>query len=219
VTYEYAIKKFGTPQGGEPLILADIEAYRGRLPDSFLEFWQKYGLGKWMKGYFQLCYPEKYNPIIESIFEGDKDFHPDKTHAIGFSAFGRIIAWNEQYGTIEIDVLLCRVECGDFFEPDPQTSPDVALETVIELTDAEVNDASDQHGKPMFKRVFKAHGELEFGQMYAPKLHPALGGPFTVDNFRPADALVAMSLAAQAGPFALENTTIPSVPVVRYIGG
>ena len=66
--------------------------------------------------------------------------------------------------------------------------------------------------------VVQDHGELEVGQIYASKLHPALGGPITIDNLRPAGALAAMTIAAQAASFTLYNTTIPSVPAVRDVG-
>jgi len=176
-----------------------------------------------MKGYFQFCHPEMYKPIIEMILEGDKDFDPEKTHAIGFSAFGRILAWNEQYHGMKIGPVDLRIGCGDYFKPQPGPVTEKMVEFTfgfaLNSADSGANNLRDKDGKPMFKRVFKAHGELDFGQIYAPKLHPALGGPFMVDNFRPADAFVAMSIAAQTGPFTLYNTTIPSVPAVRYIGG
>jgi hypothetical protein len=218
ITYENAIKKYGEPQEGESISPDHIDTYRSHLPDTLLEFWKIYGIGKWMNGYFQFCQPTKYIPIIDMIFDGDKDFNPHKTHAIGFSAFGGILAWNEQHGVMNIDPLDLRVSCGQLFKPAPEKTPGSRLGIAVQSVDEDVYDKADENGKPMFKRALKAYGELGFGQIYAPKLHPALGGTITVDNFRPADALVAMSIGVQTGTFTLYNTTIPSVPAVRTIG-
>lgn len=218
INYQKRLDELGPPYGGEPLPSEVIDAYKGRLPDTFLDFWRVCGLGKWLKGYFQFCNPENYKPILRSVFEGDRDFDPEITHALGFSAFGEILAWNEQYRVVKIDTLNNSVSCGALFKPKPDISLDISLGVGIGNVNATSYDLSDQSGKPMFKRLLKACGELEFGQIYAPKLHPSLGGPLTVENLRPVDALVAMSIAAQSQAFTLYNTTIPSVPAVRFIG-
>ncbi len=69
------------------------------------------------------------------------------------------------------------------------------------------NDPPDQSGKPLFKHVLKACGPLTYGQIYAPRLHPALGGPIVAEAFRPVSAFEALLIAAQTGPFILHDTS------------
>nr|WP_245293758.1 GAD-like domain-containing protein [Rhizobium bangladeshense] len=52
ITYQNALKDFGEPQGGSPLSSITLDAYRGRIPDSFLDFMSLNSAGKWLQGYF-----------------------------------------------------------------------------------------------------------------------------------------------------------------------
>ncbi|MBB2682456.1 hypothetical protein N2597_27550 (plasmid) [Rhizobium sophoriradicis] len=218
ITYQNALKDFGEPLGGSRLASATLEAYRGRIPDSFLDFMRLYSAGKWLRGYFQFCNPEEYKSVLSLVLGGDQDLKPERTHVLGFSAFGELVAWNEDYKVVEINMLYGRVSCPELFSPEPDMDSNITLGIVIGSVNAESYDNPDENGKPMFKRLLLAHGELEVGQIYAPKLHPALGGPIIVDNLRPASALPAMTIAAQATPFTLYNTTIPNVPAIREVG-
>ncbi|WHO75287.1 hypothetical protein [Rhizobium sp. BT03] len=119
-----------------------------------------------------------------------------------------MVAWNEDYKVVEINMLYGRVNCPELFSPEPDMDPKITLGIAIGSVNADSYDNPDEDGKPMFKRLMLAHGELEVGQIYASKLHPALGGPITIDNLRPAGALAAMTIAAQAAPF----------PAIREVG-
>ncbi|MEP7453378.1 GAD-like domain-containing protein [Phyllobacterium sp. SB3] len=216
--FKKALEKFGTPELGEKLSQADFSAYRGRLPDSLLQFWEQYGLGVWMKGYFQFCNPEKYRSILKFVFGNDPEFRPERSHVIGFSAFGQLLVWNEDYRTMYIDMLYHEVLCHERFKPEPEISGDVTIGIAVHGVDDEANDPPDQNGNDLYKRTLKACGELAYGQIYALRLAPALGGAILVENFRPASALAAMAISAQTAPFELRDSTTPQVKAVRLMG-
>jgi hypothetical protein len=216
--FEYAISKFGMPVLGEKASSQLLDSYRGRIPETLIDFWQVAGFGVWLDGYFQFCNPDRYQPVLDLIFEGDKDIKPERSHLIGFSAFGHLLVWNEDLRVVDVDSIYHLVACSYFFKPKPEIKAYISLETAVSGIDDEANDPPDQDGRDMYKRVRKAHGPLKYGQIYAPKLHPALGGPVTVDNFRPASALEALALSAQAGPFTLRDATKFPVRDVRQIG-
>ncbi len=155
---------------------------------------------------------------MQKVFEGDADIKPERSHVVGFSAFGRLLVWNQDYGVTEVDLVYGRVLCDDLIEPDPDPDGYISLGVALANIDAGSFDLFDDEGHPLFNRVLKAYSELEFGQIYALKLHPALGGPVTVENFRPADAVTALTIAAQAALFTLYDSTQPHVPAVRMIG-
>jgi hypothetical protein len=216
--FEYAISKFGMPVSGEKASPQLLNNYRNRVPKALVDFWEFAGFGVWLDGYFQLCDPDRYQPVLDMIFTGDKDLKPERSHLIGFSAFGHLLVWNEDYRVADIDMIYHHVLCSELFKPESKISEEINIGVAISNIDDEANDPPDQDGRDMYKRVLKAHGPLKFGQIYAPKLHPALGGPVTVDNFRPASALEALALSAQAGPFTLRSAIMYVVKDVRQIG-
>ncbi|QYA08727.1 GAD-like domain-containing protein [Agrobacterium larrymoorei] len=218
VTYQNALKRLGRPRNSEILGDADIARYKNRISETYLDFIRQAGFGTWNEGYFQFCDPEKYKSMIALDLSGDKQLKPDRTHALGFSPFGKILAWNEDYKTTEINTLLHRVIFLGLFKEIPAERSDINLGIAVEGTDAASFDAPDEYGKLMFNRLLKTLGKLQLGQIYSPKLHPSLGGQLTVENMRPVNALPAMTIAAQAGPFTLYDTTKPSTPAVRIIG-
>lgn len=111
-------------------------------------------------------------------------------------------------------MLFHSVQCLYLFKKRPDIDAGKAFGNVLYGIDAGANDTIAADGKPLFKRALKAYGAVRLDQIYASKLHPVLGGQRTLDNFRPASALEALALAAQAGPFMLEH----SLRIAREIG-
>jgi len=216
--FKSIIDKFGQPAGGGAVDPAMVETYRDRVPVALTAFWTTYGLGFWREGYFQLCDPRRYRPIAKFVFSEDADFPAQRTHIYGFSAFGRLLAWNETHRLVRVDLLDHSVRCVNYFKPKPNISPNIPILTSLFGADDEADDALDADGEPMFRRAVKTYGPLAMGQIYAPRLNPALGGAMSLDNFRPAAALEAMSLAAQSGPFVLKDVLARPPHVTRQIG-
>ncbi|WP_026868633.1 GAD-like domain-containing protein [Inquilinus limosus] len=217
-SFQRALGKFGEPVGGEAAPSSVLQAYHGCLPDGLLQFWERYGFGVWLDGYFQFCNPDAYHQVIQAILGNDPQLKAEESHVIGFSAFGRLLVWNEDYRVTRIDTLYHRVLCDELFSPAPNIDDDIAIGISIANANAGANDPPDQDGKPLFERVRKASGPLSYGQIYAPRLHPALGGPIVVEAFRPVSAFEALLIAAQTGPFVLYDASTPQVRAVRAIG-
>lgn len=214
-----ALERFGAPKGGETLSSGELASYRGRIPDSLLDFWEAYGLGLWLNGFIQFCSPQRYQPILELALKDDNQLDHSRSHVIALSAFGGLLIWNEDYRIIKISTLYHRLICAELFKPTSAGTrvDNIAIGIAIKNVDDDVYDPPDMDGKPMFKRVLKAHGPLGLGQIYALNLHPALGGSVAVENFRSKSALEALSIALQAGPLRVVDTSTPQMRVVREI--
>ena len=52
--FEAALEQFGPPLGGIAPGSFDTSRFRGKIPDSLLDFWDQHGLGLWLDGYFQV---------------------------------------------------------------------------------------------------------------------------------------------------------------------
>ena len=196
----------------------DFDRYRGKIPHSLLNFWDQHGLGTWLNGYFQFCDPDKYRPVIKHIFGSDSEFIADRCHLIGFSAFGNMLIWNEDYQVTDVDVIRHLVSALRYVKPDPSLDHDIAIGVTVSAVDDPAYDAIDEDGKELFKPLLKALGPVSFGQIYAPKLYPAMGGRISFENFHKASALEALSINAQTSPFTLIDATSFNQRNLREIG-
>jgi len=216
--FEYPISKFGLPQGGLSVARSELLAFEGLVPDSYLEFLATAGTGIWQDGYFQIVDPRRYSSLIDQVFNGDPDFRSPELVVIGFGGFGTLLLWSERYWNIEVDPLFHCVSSTYYFKPKANITSSLSLSNSLAGVGAG-GDTFDDDGKPLFKRALKAYGRLQPDQIYAPRLHPALGGPRTLENFRPASALEALSIAAQAAPFILKDVLGQPPKPSRVIGG
>ncbi|MDR9819165.1 GAD-like domain-containing protein [Rhizobium hidalgonense] len=84
----YKIDNITRPSG------AEIEAYRGKLPDFLLRFWADHGWCSWSNGQHWLCDPSLPKPVLDYVSCGDPELDPAKMYAFGYTAFGEIDIWN-----------------------------------------------------------------------------------------------------------------------------
>ena len=89
--FAYCLKKFGLPMGGEAVPPEVLAAYGGRTPSSLRDFWKQCGVGLWLDGRFQLCRPDRYQPILDMILANDPHYPPAESTLLGFTAFGRLL--------------------------------------------------------------------------------------------------------------------------------
>ena len=216
--YQPIVDRLGPLTGASALAESEVAFYRGRIPDTFLDFIKNHGFGMWLNGYWQFCDPQSYTPLVSLIFGHDADFKPSETHMLGFSAFGSILAWNEKYQAVRVFVFNHNVSSIAYFNPEENYDSDANLAIGIRRSEHAIHDPSDEDGKPLFKRCLKVFGPVDLGQMYAPILPPAAGGSWTIDNIQKADALVSMSIMAQWSRFKIINSGVIPPKFIREIG-
>ena len=183
------------------------DSFGTQLPDAIYDVWDRVGFGVFFDGYFQLCDPRKYNPISEIIFSADNDFRPQETYILGFSAFGKLLAWNTKYRIVDIDLVNGIINCRYYFKPKPNVDPNMNMIAGVLLADSASYDVSDNNGKGMFSRVKAKLGELSFGQIYGFRPILALGGFRKPEALKIYDALPHMAILAQAQPMELKEVT------------
>ncbi|MCZ7856391.1 GAD-like domain-containing protein [Agrobacterium salinitolerans] len=196
----------------------DSEKYIGRIPESIFKVWDELGLGVFWNGYFQLCDPDKYRPIVDQVLIGDPDLDPERTHAIGFSAFGEMLAWNETHRSVYVALPESQVSCRWLTSPKEGVDPNLTILTSLLMVDDDSYDMPDENGRPLFKVAQSKLGELGAGQIYGFKPILAFGGPRNVNSLTVYDAFPHMSILAQAHDFELvDMTPFPPRPL-RKIG-
>ncbi|MDT0683382.1 GAD-like domain-containing protein [Roseicyclus sp. F158] len=214
---EYAIEKFGPVAEHAPMPATTLSRLEGRVPDTLVAWWRRYGQSSILNGEFQVVDPEAYRPLLEALFRGDPDFDASTTHVFAIGATGGLDCWSETWGDLSIGTFPNRLISEKFIHPETQRD-DIDLGTVFSMADDSGADPYDDKGRDLLPKIRKLHGPLEFGQVYAPKLHPALGGPRTAENFRPASALEAISLIHQAEPVILTDASVFPPKDIRVIG-
>ena len=214
--YEDILERFGAPQGGEAVRPEEVEDLRGILPASYLDFLVRTGTGLWMDGYFQLCRPLDYRDVVTQLFRGDPDIAPEETYTIGLSAFGKMELWNTRHQTVRVDPSFNRVICPSITRDRRSKNPERYLAIQVSSADEDALEALDENGNGLFKPLLRRDGPVPYGSIYAPRLHPALGGRRTLDNYRIAAASPALSIAVQTAPYALYDTR--SFQATRTVG-
>jgi hypothetical protein len=215
--YQYLIKKFGPITKNIPIDDVSKEEIRKKFPPEFTQFISEFGIGMWLDGRFQFCNPLEFQSIMNIILQGDPDFQPEHTSMFGYSAFGKIMAWNRTQGFLGVSLPRLWASARR-----PGKIPDVTiLSSLMGIGDFNYGDwrEDDTDGKTfLFERVRKAHGPLQLGEVYG--FFPALelGGRAHVKTARRVKALEHFAILAQLGPATLFDYPNGQQVPIRQLG-
>jgi len=219
--FEYLVKKAGRPAKAEPFLPEEATRLRGKLPDGLLAMWTECGIGSWGHGRFQFCRPDRYGGVVTELLREDPEFSPEWTHVVGFSAFGTLLLWHEQWQVMQVDLVYLRARASKYRDGWTPSAPDVAI--VSALTTAARRDAfelyEDAPGTPpMFERCAERYGELELGECYGLFPALALGGAAHIANIRRVSALEHFAILAGLGRTTLMRYEGTRAIAVRELG-
>ncbi|WP_064684012.1 GAD-like domain-containing protein [Rhizobium bangladeshense] len=207
------VEDFAAPESGTAA--PDVGPYRGRVPEALIDCWQQNGIGTILDGYFQFCDPARYSGVVRRVFAGDPEIHPEQTHVLGFGAFGTIIAWNEVYQNVTIDLVNGQVSCQALVNGKTY-DPNIAVTSEVMLLDDPTFDEYDADAQKLFKPARSKLGKLGMGQIYGFRPILALGGNRALANLSICEALPHMAILAQAHEMRLmDNAPFPPQPVRR----
>ena len=220
--FQYILKKFGRPVGGEQVPVDVLAAYADRVPQTMLDFWKEYGTGLWLDGYFQLCRPDKYQELVHLILDGDPDFPPRESALIGFSAFGKLMIWNNRNYFLSVnlyDKIAYTDHCDDDF---PVLPKEMTIAIDLSRIDGKSYDYFERTKKaaPLFKRTLKKLGPLAYGECYGFIPARELGGLEVLDEVHKRPALPYFRMVSQLAPIELRFNDLENrkVRVLRDLG-
>jgi len=219
-TQKDVLRRFGKLDGRSNYPEQTLAALAGRVPDSLITVLAELGLGTWGQGKWQSIDPLVFDGLLRQTLRDDADFAADDCTAIALWGFGDLFCWHRQHGWMGFRVLPNRVQASGFFKPSP-LPPDLSCLTGLYVQPGTVQNHYDLYepdGTGLFQRLVAAHGSLAQGQIFAPRLHPAIGGALAVSNFRPVAAVEAVALIHQMEPFVLTDSSTPNGGTVRRIG-
>lgn len=217
---ETTVARIGPLAGRVPHARADLQALAGRIPDALVRLFDRMGVGVWGEGRWQTVEPRRFDGVLRQVFAGDPDFDPADLTLVALRAFGHAWLWHRRLGYLHFSVYPNRVSAPDSHFGKPLTQPDqtALIAFAVMPTTSARYDEFDSGGRPLFDRLVRLHGPLAPGQIFAPRLHPALGGVLSLETLRPVPAVEALGLIAQAEPVTLIDGRRPRPVVLRPIG-
>ncbi|MER0240404.1 GAD-like domain-containing protein [Fulvimarina sp. MAC8] len=193
---------------------AQIEAYRGKLPDYLLQFWADHGWCSWSDGQYWLCDPALPKPVLDYVFRSDPEFDPEKMFAFGYTAFGEIDIW---YGdaTIRLHLLMnkVRVEPREYdLEHQRYWTDEIMLGLRFMGRFAPVTPPwEDDDYQNMMPEAVKRLGRLDWGEIYGFVPALSLGGPNSVDHLQKMPLVEHLTFLASVEPPILYDYEPPAV--------
>lgn len=196
------IKEYGELDFKEDVPERICRDYEGKLPDDLILLWRENGIGTWLSGKFQLCIPSNYAGVVDILFSGDSEIIPEKTHIVGFSAFGHLLIWSENLQTLVVDLTesIMRVYKWNFSR---FKTTSFRLSSVISMLKFDRTfdySTENKQYKSLFSEALSEIGEVTLGQCYGFFPALALGGSASVKHIQIVDARVHFTLLAQMGP-------------------
>ncbi|OYO12233.1 hypothetical protein CGZ98_08635 [Enemella evansiae] len=198
---EFLIDKQGPVLRGPDASPAKIEAWRGKMPELILTWWQEVGFAGFAEGLIWLTDPDEWTdiaadfiPICQVLSPAlEPVAHNGPYYPWLRTAFGEMFCWSPVHGAaIRIDPITRLISGRDYARDVADGQPDNGLEAII-VSDRSRFDTIDEHEKPLFRRLLKRLGPVASDTMYA--LTPAAaGGPVIESNFsiEPAEAQLAV---------------------------
>ncbi|QDH18090.1 GAD-like domain-containing protein [Swingsia samuiensis] len=215
------IKKYGVLKNQRNVSEEICQKYKGKLPQALIQFWREYGIGTWLDGKFQFCIPSDYADIVDILFEGDPDIRPQRTHIVGFSAFGDLLIWNEDLQTCEVNLPLSTMKIYQWNYNELGSKNYYLKGPIAALSfDHRYNFPTDNKNyTSLFKETLDVIGEITLGECYGFFPALALGGVPALKHIKKVDAKVHFNMLAQMGPLRIRRLNEQEeIEFFRYAG-
>jgi hypothetical protein len=216
--FAHLMEEYGAFDPVERVSAADIEPYRGKLPESLLTLWMECGRGSWLGGRFQFCDPARYHSILDLVFGADPDFSSRDCLPYGFTAFGELLIWSQRHQDVAIDLRMGWVTALSMGSHDPAPDDLVIATATLPMLDGTAGDMVDDHGKPLFDRAVAKLGRLSLGEVYGFVPALALGGAVNLKSLKRVSALEHFTILAQSTGFVLRSSETWPPKTIRDIG-
>lgn len=181
--YDDLINEYAPPTYRKFPTQEQIAYWRGRVPDLLLRWWTEQGWGSLSDGKYWVCDPEQLRPVIEEVFAGDPDYHPDDLIPFGYNALGVIDVAMGQGRSMTVDLGFGTVT---WRGPQPEF-PESEFSGVYYsgiATGAHLLDWKDENGIQIFPWALEHLGPLEPYQIYGFVPAYSVTGDYPVKNLQ-----------------------------------
>lgn len=197
--FDYFLSQWGQSLQATPVSPQTLQRFRGKLPDTLLGYWARYGFAGYHHGLLWMVNPDDYEHALESWIGDTPIMEQDAYYVIARSAFGKLYLWGECTGYLyDIDP-----QTGVIYKNDRGQEKRLpnARDAMIfwGAKDTDMVDENDDKVQPMFDRALKKLGPCNADEMYAFSPAPFLGGARRVDTLQKVNVHIQLDLLAQFG--------------------
>lgn len=199
--FDWLCKKLGSPTKHADASAAQIDAYRGRLPDRLLGYWQRYGFCSFDGGLFSIVDPALYEDDMVAWIGDTKIVEQDAYHVVARSGFGALYLWGTKTGyRYEIDASRGWIIVHDGDQADIAAGgADEALGRFFALRKKAHFDIEGASGEGLFHAATKSLGFLERDEVFAFEPSLMLGGAPALEHIVKRNVHVHLAVLAQLG--------------------
>lgn len=199
---EYFYKKFG-PSIYEQKVSEEImHKYKGKVPETLINYWKEYGWCGYGEGIFWTVNPEEYKEVVDEWLQDTPFESLDSYHLIAIGAFGEMLLWGEKTGnslTITASYgMIFPSDKTEFIEEDSNGLDFLikALFSGLKKTSMDIKDANREF---IFDKVRMLLGTLNPGEMYGFSPSIMMGGDVNIYNVKKVNAAAHLLFLASLG--------------------
>lgn len=181
--FDVFFETYGQPVELERAEEKQLSTYRSVVPDSLVEFWERFGFGGYAQGLLWVVNPTQLEDVLAEWLtpEGKKS----RAIPVIRTAFGNVVYWHHSQFTF-LDVHYGR-----------RVSAGTDVEVLFGYYLVDKKSRKSVLEEPVFKKALNALGMLKRDEIYAFKLPLAMGGDAGVRNMQ--KARIRETLAVLAG--------------------
>lgn len=167
-----------------PVDEATLLRYTGKLPDRLIEYWKEYGFCGYGDGLLWTVNPSEYEEVLEMWLSSTPLWGRENYYVIARSAFGVMYVLGED----SVDDTVINPHYSNIVPgnaPDKNLSAeqkDRKLSLFFGVKGKKSLDMNDQNDKPLFKKIVKKIGSLDYDEMYAFVPALAAGGIADIEH-------------------------------------
>lgn len=195
------LERFGAATTVVDASAAQIERYRGKLPDKLLEYWREIGFSGFMNGLIWIVDPAEYEDDMDAWLGETKIVERDAYHVIARSGFGDLYLWGEKTGhkyVIHSARAWVIEKDGDENEI-AKSGPERPLKRFMAVQTPSYADILDTNKNPLFAQAVAKFGGLAHDEVFAFEPSLILGGTPMLNAVAKRNVHIHLFLLSQLG--------------------
>lgn len=174
---------------------AEIEKWKGKLPELLLNYWRNEGWSSYYDGLLTIVNPEDYENIVDEWLENTYLEEIDSFHAIAINGFGNVYLCGEKTGQC---VVISPIFNTIFVQKKKLKRIQTTDSLNVSILTLFLSSKVERHGKDgLFDKAIQKFGPLDDYEIFGFEPALILGGELDIKYIQKVDARIHLSILAQ----------------------